>query len=152
MAGVHGPVDPDSIRSTASRGRTSRPASFQRACARISVATRLTITADAMACARFATISPNEAAQRAVHDWGIDMLEFRTTVSPAAVNESGWMFDVECTAAPSFGESRGFRIPWVADGQLHFLWSIGASEEWGLLGLHAEVDWDTGECLDGCSR
>ena len=116
------------------------------------LATRLTITADAMACARFATISPNEAVHRAAQAWGVDMLDFRTTVSPVAVNETGWMFEAECTVAPSFGESRGVRVPWTTDGRPHFLWDVEASEDWGLLALLAWVDWDTGACLSGCSR
>jgi len=113
----------------------------------IVLATRVTITPDAEACARFAAISPSQAVDRVALAQRFDMFEVRTTVTPTAVNETGWEFEVGCASAPSLGESRGVRLGWATDGHPRFLWLVSYGDDWGLLGGMTWVDWDTGELL-----
>src|SRR3990172_153706 len=113
----------------------------------IVLATRVTITPDAEACARFAAISPSQAVDRVALAQRFDMFEVRTTVTPTAVNETGWEFEVGCAPAPSPGASRGVRLGWATDGHPRFLWLVSYGDDWGLLGGMTWVDWDTGELL-----
>ena len=103
-------------------------------------------------CARFATVGPGEAVQRAAAGLGLDLHEFHATVKPVFINETGWEFEATCDPAPAPGLPLVVHQGLPPDAEALYLWSVSYHHDYELLGGSAWVNWDTGACVFGCAR